>query len=113
MLRSLTTLILCQAAGEAIARGAGLPLPGPVVGLVLLLLLLIARGGPDPELKRTASGLLSHLSLLFVPAGVGVVTELGVLGANWLPVTVALIASTGIGLAVTGYVMQRISGRPP
>ncbi len=109
MLRALTTLILCQFAGEVMAQGLGLPLPGPVVGLVLLLGLLVLRGGPDPELKATSYGLLRHLSLLFVPAGVGVVTQLDVLGANWLPVTGAIVISTALGLGVTGWVMQRLS----
>lgn len=92
-----------------------MPLPGPVIGLVLLLLGLEFRSrrlrrSPSPELKATAQGLLSNLSLLFVPAGVGVVTELDVIGANWLPIAVAILVSTFAGLAVTGWVMQRLAG---
>jgi holin-like protein len=110
VLRALTTLVLCQFVGEVIAQGAGLPVPGPVIGLVLLLALLMLRGGPDDDLKATSAGLLRHLSLLFVPAGVGVMTQLGVLGRNWLPVAAAILLSTAIGLAVTGWVMQRLLG---
>jgi len=73
VLRPLTTLILCQFVGEVLARGLELPLPGPVVGLLILLGLLAWRGGPDQVMKDTSGGLLRHLSLLFVPAGVGVV----------------------------------------
>ena len=73
MLNALTLLVLCQFAGEVAARGLGLPLPGPVLGLIFLLagLLLrarLGRGGPPAELKTTAQGLLNHLGLLFVPA---------------------------------------------
>jgi putative effector of murein hydrolase LrgA (UPF0299 family) len=84
-----------------------------VVGLLLLFVGLIVRGRNgtpvDPSLRSTAQGLLSNLSLLFVPAGVGVMTQLGVLGANLLPIAVALLVSTLLGLFVTGWVMQRLS----
>lgn len=115
MLNALTVLVCCQFVGEVLARGAGLPIPGPVVGLLLLLAGLIARdrmgrGGPGADLKSAAQGLLGNLGLLFVPAGVGVVTQLGVLGRNWLPVAAAILISTFIGLMVTGWVMQRFAG---
>ncbi len=109
MLRALTVLVLCQFAGEVIARGVGLPLPGPVVGLLLLLGILIARGGPTDDLRDTSNGLLRHLSLLFVPAGVGIVTQLDALERNWVAIVVAIVVSTTLGLAVTGWVMQRLS----
>ncbi len=109
MLRALTILLVCQFAGEVTARAAGLPLPGPVIGLLLLLVALIIRGGPDKGLHDTSSGLLRHLSLLFVPAGVGVVTQLDALAQNWAAILVAVVVSTTLGLVVTGWVMQRLS----
>ena len=108
MLRALTVLVLCQFAGELIARGIGLPLPGAVVGLALLLAILIARNGPDADLRDTSNGLLRHLSLLFVPAGVGIVTELEAIERNWLPILLAILVSTAVSLAVTGWMMQRL-----
>jgi holin-like protein len=110
VVRALTVLILCQFAGEVAARGLGLSVPGPVIGLLLLLVLLILRGGPDEDLRETSSGLLRNLGLLFVPAGVGVVTQLDVLGRNWLAVAAAIGVSTALGLGVTGWVMQRLAG---
>lgn len=114
MLNALTLLVSCQFVGEIIARGADLPIPGPVIGLLLLLggLLLRERMGrptPGADLKGTAQGLLGHLGLLFVPAGVGVVTQLDVLARNWLAVAVAILVSTFAGLLVTGWVMQRLA----
>ncbi len=108
MLRALTGLILCQFAGEVIARVAGLPMPGPVLGLVLLLAILVARGGPGEAMRSTAGGLLRHLSLLFVPAGVGVITQLDALGGDWLAIAAAITVSTALGLGVTALVMQRL-----
>ena len=106
MVRALSLLLLCQLLGTVIARASGVPIPGPVFGLILLLALLVARSGPDPELHSTAQGLLRHLGLLFVPAGVGVVNELGVLRANALAIAIALPISTLLGLAITGLAMQ-------
>jgi putative effector of murein hydrolase LrgA (UPF0299 family) len=85
-----------------------------VVGLLLLFAGLVVRGrnggtAVGPHLRATAQGLLSNLSLLFVPAGVGVITQLHVLGANLLPIAVAILISTLLGLLVTGWVMQRLS----
>lgn len=106
MVRALSLLLICQLLGTVIARATGVPVPGPVFGLVLLLALLIVRRGADPELRGTAQGLLKHLGLLFVPAGVGIVNELGVLRANALAIAIALPISTLLALAATDLGMQ-------
>lgn len=106
MLSSLTILLLCQLAGEIIARLLGLPIPGPVIGMLLLFVgLLIHRGVPE-QLGNTGTALLSHLSLLFIPAGVGVMVHLRLITQEWLPITVALVVSTAVTIAVTGLIMQ-------
>jgi holin-like protein len=102
-------LLLCQLAGTVVQQAFGLPIPGPVMGLVLLLAILVCRGGPDQVLHDTAGGFLKYLGLLFVPAGVGVVTELQELRANALAIAVAIPVSTFLGLAVTGALMQKLS----
>jgi len=106
MVRALSLLLICQLLGTVIAQATGVPIPGPVFGLILLLFILVFRRGPDPALHSTAQGLLRHLGLLFVPAGVAVVNELGVLRANAVAIAVALPVSTLIALAVTGLGMQ-------
>lgn len=111
MLAALTLLLLCQLAGEVIAQLSGLPLPGPVIGMVILFIGLVIRGEVPAALDKTARGLLDHLSLLFVPAGVGVVLHLARVGDEWLPLSTALVLSTLLAIVVTGWIMQRL-GRP-
>lgn len=105
MLATLTVLLICQLAGEAIARLLSLPVPGPVIGMILLFLGLLWRGGVPEAVQETAGGLLRHLSLLFVPAGVGVMVHVGRLEAEALPIAVALFGSTLFGVAVTAKIM--------
>lgn len=111
MIGALTILLVCQLAGEALARAANLSLPGPVIGLVLLLAILFVRRGVPPALRTTSQGLLANLGLLFVPAGVGVVTQLDALGRDWVAIVASLLVSTAAGLLATGWVMQRLLRR--
>ena len=106
-LRGFTLLLLCQSAGEALARLAHWPLPGPVLGLVLLVGLLQWPAVRVP-VEAAAQPLLGHLSLLFVPVGVGVVTQLGLVAEHGLRLLVVIVASTWIGLAVTALVLRRL-----
>ncbi|HEY0522936.1 MAG TPA: CidA/LrgA family protein [Stellaceae bacterium] len=110
MLPSLFLLLVCQAAGEAAARLLHLPLPGPVIGLALLLACLLLRGrrGVPEPLGETADGLLRHLSLLFVPAGVGITNYLGLIADQALPVAAAVVGSTVLTIWVTGLVTSRV-----
>lgn len=108
----ITLLLVCQLAGEVVARMAGLPVPGPVVGMVILFVGLVVKGGVPAELERVGTALLSHLSLLFVPAGVGVMIHLGLIADEWLPISAALIASTLVTIAVTAWVMAALGRRP-
>jgi len=113
MLAALTLLLVFQLIGEIIVLLLDLPVPGPVLGLALLFLWLSLRGGPKPELQSTASGLLQHLSLLFVPAGTGIMLHLTHMADEWLPLTLALVASTVIGLLVSAGVMTLLARRAP
>jgi putative effector of murein hydrolase LrgA (UPF0299 family) len=120
MIISLTIILLCQLLGEVIVRGFGWLVPGPVLGMLFLLVVLSLRDRIKkrvPEFGRaldsTGKGLLAHLSLLFIPASVGVIQRLDVLAeyGAWLVVT--LIVSTFMTLVVTvvTFVMvSRLSG---
>ncbi|GHD48190.1 CidA/LrgA family protein [Thalassobaculum fulvum] len=114
MIESLTLLLVCQLAGEVIVGLFRLPIPGPVLGMVFLFAGLLVRGGVPQAMQTTAGTLLSHFSLLFVPAGVGVMLHLGRLEDAWLAIGVALIASTLVAVAVTALAMlglERLAGR--
>jgi holin-like protein len=106
-LRGLTLLLLCQSAGEALARLLSLPLPGPVLGLALLMALLQWPPVRAP-VEAAATPLLQHLSLLFVPVGVGVIAHLGLITAYGPRMLLALLLSTWVGLLVTAWVLQRL-----
>ncbi|MDH4096381.1 MAG: CidA/LrgA family protein [Betaproteobacteria bacterium] len=108
MLGAFTVLLVFQLIGEVLVLVSGLPVPGPVVGMLLLFTTLLARGAAPAWLRETCQGLLSHLSLLFVPAGVGVLLHFQRLGAEWLPIAVALVASTVITIGVTALVMRAL-----
>jgi len=110
MIASLSLILLCQLAGEALVRSLGLPMPGPVIGLMLLLLLLLLRDrfallarGPlqGDGVESTSRGLLANLSLLFVPAGVGVVQKLDLIVDHGIAFLGVLAISVLITLLVT------------
>jgi len=109
-LQGLTLLLLCQSLGEAAVRLLHLSLPGPVLGL-LLLLGLLQWPPARPRVQAMAEVLLAHLSLLFVPVGVGVMTHLDLLASHGARMAVVLVLSTWIGLAVTGGVFKALLGR--
>ena len=100
-LAGFTWLLVFQCAGEALVRLAGLPVPGPVAGMALLFAALLLRGKAPGALAAAAGGLGQHLSLLFVPAGVGVMMYVGQVAAEWLPIVAALLVSTVLAIAAT------------
>lgn len=105
-LQGIATLLVFQLLGEIITMLLGLKIPGPVLGMILLFGTLLSIRRVPESLRFSSSHLLSHLSLLFVPAGVGVVTHLQRIGSEWLPIVVTLFVSTLVSMAVTAWVMQ-------
>lgn len=104
------SLILClQLAGEVITRGLGWIIPGPVLGMALFLILMAVFPCLATKMKETALGLLAHLSLLFVPAGVGVIQHLGTLGDHAAPILLAVFASTIVALLVGVFVFLGVA----
>ena len=112
MLSALTQLLIFQLAGEIIARGLNLPVPGPVIGMLLLFVALLLRGGPGKDLQTTSQTLLQHLSLLFVPAGAGIMVHLHRVANEWLPLLLSLVVSTLATLVVTALAMKLCQRAP-
>jgi holin-like protein len=107
MLVGLTLIFGCQLAGEVLVRLLGLPVPGPVLGMVLLLVGLMLGGGPTEGLRSAGHGLLKHLPLFFVPAGVGLITHGERLASDWLPLLAGIVVSTLATMVVVGRVVER------
>lgn len=117
MIEAFALLLLCQLAGEILSRGFGLPMPGPVIGLLILFAGLViaqnfgkatAASISDTALGRTTGGLLQHLSVLFVPAGVGVIDHLHLLETYGPVLFLALFVSTLLSLAVTALTFTAV-----
>jgi holin-like protein len=111
MLAGLTWLLVFQCLGEVLVRLAGLPVPGPVVGMLLLFVALRVKGRAPAAVDGAATGLLQHMSLLFVPAGVGVMLHFGRLADEWPALVVALVLSTVLAIGVTAVVMRALLRR--
>lgn len=111
MIEALTLLFLCQLAGETLVRLAGIAFPGPVLGMALMLGGLLAFGRSSEALDRVADALLRNLSLLFVPAAVGLSQQIGLLGRNWLALTAAVAVSTVLTLIVTVLTFRAVARR--
>jgi holin-like protein len=119
VIEAILIIFACQLAGEAMARGLFLPLPGPVIGMALLFAGLQLRSWRWPDSPAVSSlpvglaagFLLAHLSLLFVPAGAGIVSHLPVLSAHGIGLVVALVLSTALSLTVTALTFAALAKR--
>jgi len=109
LINGITLLLIYQLAGEVSVRLLGLPVPGPVMGMVMLFVTLMIRGRMVKAVEPASTALLGHLSLLFVPAGVGLIVHFSRLGNEWLPISVTLLLSTIITMAITALVMQWVT----
>ena len=113
----VTALAALAYAGGAARDALHLPLPGPVIGLALLAVILLcvkrfhARAHRHVAIKLLPAGrfLVSHMSLLFVPAGVGIITEGEALRRQGIPLVAVLVGSTIIGLIATGWLMHQLA----
>ena len=112
MLHAMLLLVGFQLLGDMLADSVSVPVPGMVIGLVLLLGVLWARGrlleikDPIPaSLEHTARDLHENLGLLFVPAGAGIIAHIDDLAANGVGLIVAVLISTAATIAITALVV--------
>ena len=109
VISGLVKLLLFQAVGELASHFLIPFIPGPVIGLVLLLAFLVIRNRLPADIDMVGSGILQHLGLLFIPASVGVILYLPVLKANVWAVTATLVASVLATVAVTGGLLKLLA----
>lgn len=105
-LNGITLLLMYELAGEFSVHLLHIPVPGPVIGMLMLFITLLLKGRATPALESASNGLLSHLSLLFVPAGVGIMAHFDRIATEWLPIVVSLLLSTVLTMIVTALTMQ-------
>lgn len=106
MLHAIAALFLLQALGDAIVRLAGWPLPGSVVGMVLLFVGLLVHGRVPQGLTRSAQALLPHMMLLFIPSVAGVMLHFERVAREWRPFLVASVVGAAVTLAVTALTLK-------
>ena len=106
MIEGLVQIFLWQGLGELVSKFLLPSIPGPVIGLLLLLLFLVMKGEVNGSLGMVADTFRQHLNLLFIPASVGVILFLPELKAHALAVATALIVSVVLAIAVTGLVLK-------
>ena len=115
MIPAFCLLIGLQLAGTALAGVLGIPVPGPVIGLLVLLVWLVAGGHRPAELNAAADGFIRYLPLLFVPAAVGLVQYLDLLSEQGAVLIAVILLSTLAGLLVTALVFTFVAAKfsPP
>ena len=113
MLWGFLLLLSCQLAGELLMLLLGLPIPGPVAGMLILFLGLLWYGEVPASLRLPAEGLIRYLALLFVPAGVGLIQHFELLAQEWLVILLTLISSTLVTLVFTALVFRALYPRTP
>lgn len=105
-INGITLLLIYQLVGEVTSLYLKLPVPGPVLGMLLLFLTLLIRKRSSASLDTASSALLSHLLLLFIPAGVGMIVHFELIIKQWIPISIALVVSTILSMAATALIMQ-------
>ncbi|MES2877151.1 MAG: CidA/LrgA family protein [Pseudomonadota bacterium] len=114
MVYAIAALFVFQLLGEVLVQWAGLPLPGPLAGMLLLFAALILHGRVPEQLGRTTATLLQHMMLLFIPAIAGVVLHFNRVAEEWLPFLVACVVGAAVTLVVTAltlhWLLKRKSG---
>ena len=111
MLYAIAALLFCQLVGEALVRFFGIPLPGPLAGMLVMLLALCVYGRLPDELRTTSNGLLGHLILWLIPTVAGVMTQYDALSRDWLPFMAACVGATAITLVVSAATFRFMLAR--
>ncbi len=113
MIKGFIVLIGLLLIGNVISEGLALPVPGSVIGMVLLFIALLVNKGVPEDIGKVSDGLIAHIGLLFVPAGAGISLYLGMIAENWLVIVLASLGSTVLTLAFVAIVFKLLSKGEP
>lgn len=111
MLKGIITLLVFQFLGECITKLFDLLVPGPVIGMVLLLLFLMLKKSSFESLDNAVFIHLRYLPLLFIPAAMGIITQSDILSNEFWPISISLLLGTVIALAFTSKLMDYLTIR--
>lgn len=109
MVKGFIVLIGLLLLGNTLSDGLSLPVPGSVIGMLLLFIGLVVMKSVPQDLGKVADGLVAHIGLLFVPAGAGISLYLGMIADNWLVIVLASLSSTVLTLIFTALVFKGLS----
>ncbi len=111
MIGAIAVLLLMQLVGTLLVQFLHIPLPGPVVGMLLLFAGLLWHGSAPAALVRTTQPILENLSLLFVPAGVGIIAHWRAAAGQGWQIALVLVGAAAITLLVTAWTLHLLLGR--
>ncbi len=111
MITGASIILLSLLAGNLISSSLGLPIPGNIIGMTLLLLALIFGIVKVKWIKGVAAFLLANLALFFVPVGAGMIAHFGLIGREFIPITASFVLSTFIVMGITGLTAQKMLKR--
>ncbi|MCM0646922.1 CidA/LrgA family protein [Clostridium swellfunianum] len=109
-LRQLAIILVICFLGEALNRLFNIPIPGNVIGMVILLIALITGIIKLESIEGVTDFLLKHLAFFFVPAGIGVISSFDIIKTSLIPMLIVIVLSTIIVIAVTGITVQLLKG---
>lgn len=110
LLRQFAIIIVICFLGEILNRFLGIPIPGNVIGMIILLAGLVTKVIKLSYIEDISEFLLKHLAFFFVPAGVGIISSLDILKGNWISILAIVFISTILVTAATGITVQLIKG---
>ena len=113
MIKGFLTLLVFQLLGESLAELGQLPIPGPVIGMLLLFIALRLRGRVSAGLQQSSQGLIQNLTLLFLPAGVGIFFLPASVQQQWPAITAAIVGGTLVTMIATALILKALSPSAP
>lgn len=100
------TVLAAAFVGDVLARVSGLPIPGPALGMAILMLFIALGGGRNAEVETLFDRIAPHMSIVFIPPAAGFISSLDLIAQHWLSVVVAVGVGTILAIAAAGLAFQ-------